>query len=93
MPNWENGIIQSSRKHHGNCKGYFGTAPYNFLCGGRALEHIEYRRRDPTHLDMLGTHSIPDPTTAGDFCRRYSTPQIDTLQDEINRARLKVWAP
>ena len=27
---------------------------YNFLCGGRALEHIEYRRRDPTHLDMLG---------------------------------------
>ena len=22
-----NGIRQSSRKHHGNCKGYFGTAP------------------------------------------------------------------
>ena len=27
MPNWENGTRQSSRKHHGNCKGYFGTAP------------------------------------------------------------------
>ena len=65
---------------------------YNFLCGGRALEHIEYRRRDPTHLDMLGTHSIPDPTTAGDFCRRYSTPQINCLQDQINLTRLKVWA-
>jgi hypothetical protein len=34
---------------------------YNFLCGGTALEHIEYRRQDPTHLNMLGTHSLPDP--------------------------------
>jgi len=40
---------------------------YNFLCGGTALEHIEYRRKDPTHLDMLGTHSLPDPTTAGEL--------------------------
>ena len=26
---------------------------YNFLCGGTALEHIEYRRQDPTYLDMF----------------------------------------
>ena len=26
---------------------------YNFLCGGTALDHIEYRRQDPTYLDML----------------------------------------
>jgi len=30
---------------------------YNFLCGGTALDHIEYRRQDPTYLDMPGTHS------------------------------------
>jgi hypothetical protein len=65
---------------------------YNFLCGGTALEHIEYRRQDPVHLNMLGTHSIPDPTTAGDFCRRYSATQIDLLQNYINIVRLKVWA-
>jgi len=65
---------------------------YNLLCGGRAIEHIEYRRNDPAYLDMLGTHSIPDPTTAGDFCRRYSATQIDQLQDRINDARLTVWA-
>jgi hypothetical protein len=65
---------------------------YNFLCGGTALEHIEYRRQDPLHLDMLGTHSIPDPTTAGDFCRRYSAVQIDGLQDKINEVRLGIWA-
>ena len=65
---------------------------YNFLCGGTALEHIEYRRNDPVHLDMLGTHSIPDPTTAGDFCRRYSPEQIDALQDRINETRINVWS-
>ena len=65
---------------------------YNFLCGGTALEHIESRRQDPTHLDMLGAHSIPDPTTAGDFCRRYSPAQIDALQDTINETRIGVWS-
>jgi hypothetical protein len=65
---------------------------FNFLCGGTALEHIEYRRQDPTYLNMLGTHSIPDPTTAGDFCRRYSATGINLLQDKINEARLNVWA-
>jgi hypothetical protein len=65
---------------------------YNFLCGGTALDHIEYRRQDPVHLNMLGTHSIPDPTTAGDFCRRYSATQIVHLQDNINAVRMKVWS-
>ena len=65
---------------------------YNFLCGGTAIEHIEYRRQDPTYLDMLGTHSIPDPTTAGDFCRRYASTQIDCLQDHINKVRLPIWS-
>jgi hypothetical protein len=63
---------------------------YNFFCGGTALEHIEYRRQDPVHLDMPGTRSIPDPTTAGDFCRRYSATQIDALQDAIHEIRLNV---
>jgi hypothetical protein len=64
---------------------------YNIFCGGTALEHIEYRRNDPIYLNMLGTHSIPDPTTAGDFCRRYDATTIDLLQDYINKVRLKVW--
>ena len=65
---------------------------YNFLCGGTALNHIEYRRQDPTFLNMLGVHSIPDPTTSGDFCRRYTAAEIDLLQDKINMARLNVWS-
>ena len=45
---------------------------YNALCEGRCLEDIELRRNDETFLDALGTERIPDPTTAGDFCRRFA---------------------
>jgi hypothetical protein len=43
---------------------------YNLLVGGTRLEHIEMRRQDEAFLDALGAARIPDPTTAGDFCRR-----------------------
>ena len=45
---------------------------YNALCEGRVLEDIELRRNDETFLDALGAQRIPDPTTAGDFCRRFT---------------------
>jgi hypothetical protein len=47
---------------------------YNALCEGRCLEDIELRRNDETFLDALGTQRIPDPTTEGDFCRRFTSP-------------------
>ncbi len=65
---------------------------YNLLCGGARLEHIEHRRNDEVFLDALGAERIPDPTTAGDFCRRFETPeQIETLMEAINEARRNVW--
>jgi hypothetical protein len=65
---------------------------YNSLCGGRTLDDIEARRGDAVFLDGLGTKSIPDPTTAGDFCRRFDADQVLALQEAVNRARLRVWA-
>lgn len=65
---------------------------YNTLCGGRALEDIEARRNDAVFLDALGAKSLPDPTTAGDFCRRFDEQSIMNLQEAINSARLRVWA-
>ena len=65
---------------------------YNSLCGGRTLDDIEARRGDAVFLDGLGTKSIPDPTTAGDFCRRFDKNQVLALQEAANRARLRVWA-
>jgi hypothetical protein len=64
---------------------------YNALCGGRRLEDIEARRCDRVFLDGLGTESLPDPTTAGDFCRRFDPGAVLALQEAVNRARLKVW--
>jgi hypothetical protein len=64
---------------------------YNLLCGGRVLEDIEQRRNDPAFLAALGTQSIPDPTTAGDFCRRFYPSDICGLMSAINETRLKVW--
>ncbi|MGI8446776.1 MAG: IS1380 family transposase [Streptosporangiaceae bacterium] len=65
---------------------------YNALCGGRRLEDIELRRADVVFLDALGAAALPDPTTAGDFCRRFDPDAVMALQEAINRARLKVWA-
>jgi hypothetical protein len=64
---------------------------YNALCGGERLEDIELRRKDRVMLDALGAPSLPDPTTAGDFCRRFDGQSIDELMDAVNDTRLKVW--
>ena len=65
---------------------------YNAICGGLYLQDIELLRNDETYLDALGAESIPDPTTAGDFCRRFDSPhKIARLQDAIDEARLNVW--
>jgi hypothetical protein len=65
---------------------------YNALCEGRTLQDIELRRNDETFLDALGAERIPDPTTAGDFCRRFAAADIGRLQDAIDEARLNVWS-
>ncbi len=62
------------------------------LCGGTCLQDLELLRHDEVLLDALGARRLPDPTTAGDFCRRFSPDGIQTLLDVINDTRLKVWA-
>jgi hypothetical protein len=64
---------------------------YNILAGGQRLEDIELRRQDEVFLNGLGAERIPDPTTAGDFTRRFDVQDIVTLEECINRARLAVW--
>jgi hypothetical protein len=65
---------------------------YNALVGGKCLDDIELRREDATFLKALGAARIPDPTTAGDFTRRFELPvQVETLMDCINASRTVVW--
>ncbi len=65
---------------------------YNALCGGVTLDDIDARRTDRVFLDGIGAESLPDPTTAGDFCRRFDPEDVMALQEAVNRARLRVWA-
>jgi hypothetical protein len=65
---------------------------YNILCGGDCLQDLETLRNDEVYLDALGAQRIPDPTTAGDFCRRFENDShILTLMETINEVRLGVW--
>jgi len=63
----------------------------NVLCNGSRLEHMELLRNDSAFLDAMGADSIPDPTTAGDFCRRFQQSDIDLLMQAVNEARINVW--
>ncbi|NWF55226.1 MAG: transposase, partial [Syntrophaceae bacterium] len=64
---------------------------YNTLTGGTCLEDIELRRNDETFMDGLGAERIPDPTTAGDFTRRFSDGDVVELMEAINSIRPKLW--
>ena len=64
---------------------------YNILSGGTCLQDIEQRRQDEVYLDALGAQRIPDPTTAGDFCRRFDAASLEALQTAINATRVHVW--
>jgi hypothetical protein len=64
---------------------------YNALCDGDCLEDMELRRQDEGYLNSLGAQRTPDPTTAGDFCRRFDEPKIRMLLKIYNETRLQVW--
>ena len=64
---------------------------YNILCGGQCLEDLEGRRNDEVYLDALGAQRIPDPTTAGDFCRRFRAEDVLDLMEIINGKRVELW--
>jgi len=64
---------------------------YNILVGGRCLEDLELRRSDEGFLDALGARRLPDPTTAGDFLRRFGPGSVESLMDAADRCRARVW--
>ena len=64
---------------------------YNALLDGQRLEDIELRRNDEAFLEGLGAQRIPDPTTSGDFTRRFDQGSILDLLEAINTTRQRVW--
>jgi hypothetical protein len=64
---------------------------YNFLAGGDVLQDLESLRTNENYLNALDAPRIPDPTTAGDFLRRFTERDVKTLMRTLNRRRLAVW--
>ena len=67
------------------------TLAFNALAGGTCIEDLELLRTSEGFLDALGAQRMPDPTTAGDYCRRFTPEHVDALQNVFNDTRVKVW--
>ena len=65
---------------------------YNVMAGGTRLEDIELLRQDEAWLDALGADIVPDPTTAGDYLRRFDEAAIIDLMEAVNKIRKRAWA-
>jgi len=65
---------------------------YNILTGATCLEGVERLREKESYMDAIGAVRIPDPTTAGDFCRRFTDEEsLVTLMEIFNDIRESVW--
>jgi len=65
---------------------------YNVLIGGTCIEDIERLRNDENYMNALDADRIRNPTTAGDFRRRFENETwIFALQETINETRAKIW--
>ena len=52
-------------------------------------DEAEQRRQDEAYLNLLGAQRIPDPTTAGDFCRRFESRHLQQLHAAFDELGLE----
>lgn len=67
------------------------THVYNLYAGGDAIEDIANLQNSEAFRKMVGAQSIPDPSTAGDFLRRFEGRDLRFFQAAIDEGRKKVW--
>jgi hypothetical protein len=67
------------------------TLAYSVLTGGTRLEDVDRLRNDVPLMNGLGAKLLPDPTTTGDFLRRFTEDDIVALMDAINSVRPALW--
>jgi hypothetical protein len=67
------------------------THSYNLFVGGSCIQDIENLQASEAVKNLLGADRIPDPTTAGDFLRRFRPSHLERLQGAVDAARVKVW--
>ena len=68
------------------------ASAYHLLAGGDGREDRELLRQDEGFRDAPGATRLPDPTTAGDFCRRGDEAAVGTLLATVHPTRRNLWA-
>jgi hypothetical protein len=87
--NRELSLLSSHRPFHES--DHVLTHVYNLYAGGTCIEDIADLQTSEPVRRMLGAERIPDPTTAGDFLRRFDAGALKALDRVIDRAQEKVW--
>lgn len=67
------------------------THIYNLFVGGTSIEDIADIQHSQAVCRMLGAARIPDPTTAGDYLRRFGSEDIDALDKLTDDTHRMVW--
>ena len=61
--------------------------------GGTCLEDMSMLQQDKAILKMLGAERTPDPTTSGDFLRRFGEPgKLESLRGAVDELQDRVWS-
>lgn len=69
------------------------TQALMLYAGGTCLEDLSMIQGDPAVLKMLGAVRTPDPTTAGDFLRRFvPAGQLESLTEGVDAVQDAVWS-
>ncbi|XXX82584.1 hypothetical protein WMF30_27910 [Sorangium sp. So ce134] len=64
----------------------------NVYVGGQCLEDMATLQKDEAVCRMFGACRQPDPTTAGDFLRRFNADALTGLRQAIDAVQHKVWS-
>ena len=87
--NRELSLLASHRPFHES--DHVLTHVYNLYSGGTCIEDIADLQTSEPVRRILGANRVPDPTTAGDFLRRFDAESLQSLDRVIDQAQEKVW--
>lgn len=83
-------LLQRKRPYHES--DHVLVQAYNLYVGGECLDDLQNLQCSTAIRRMLGAARLPDPTTAGDFLRRFSEDDLRAGQAAIDACRERVWA-
>jgi hypothetical protein len=65
---------------------------YNLFVGGSCLQDLQNLQDAEAVKRLLGAVRLPDPTTAGDFLRRFKACDLKDLQAALDEVRVRAWS-